>query len=362
MRTLELHLYTLGFALLAACGSATGERSGGPAGTGGGAATGGGAGAPAGGAAGSGATDGGIIVDDDSGPNGSCVPDHSVLTPAGPEAVLAAAYASLYTVYHLGAVPGMPPGHLGGCTIAANDPNTLLVVGDSESETAGLWAIPVARDACRHIIGWNGVAKKLADAPFMDANLPYTDQDVLLYSMWPSNKLGQLLPGATSPSLETDLSALGVTDSPGGLAFVPSYLPAAGHLRAVSWPLGRFFHLEYSVSNPPLLDITGASQAAKVVEGGGFAYVPPGSPGFDQPSLIMAEWQGRAVVTYEVDDAGDPIAGSRKPFFSSFPQPWGAYFEPETGDYLFLTWVSSPDRVYIVQGFEKPPPPPPPPK
>jgi hypothetical protein len=291
-----------------------------------------------------------------------CVSSGSNLVPAGPEAVLAAEYAQHYQAFLLGTVPGLPTdGHLGGCTIAATDDNTLLVVGNSETPAAGLWSIGVVRDNCGHIVAWNGQAQKIADAPYMDANLPYTDKGVLLYSAWPVNKLGQLMPGATSPSSETDLAIFGVSDSPGGLAFVPSYLPAAGELRAAGWPAGSFYHLDYAVQSPPLLTITGASLATTVTEGGGFAYVPPGSPGFPKPSLIMAEWQGSAVVSYEVNDQGDPLPATRKPFFTTFPMPWGAYFEPVTGDYLFLTWESVPDRVYIVQGFDKPPPPPPPP-
>jgi hypothetical protein len=290
-----------------------------------------------------------------------CVSTATTLVPAGPEAPLAPDYAQYYTAYLLGTVPGMPTGHLGGCTIAATDDNTLLLVGNSETQSAGLWSIGVVRDNCGHIVAWQGQAQKIADAPYMDANLPYTDQGVLLYSQWPVNKLGQLLPGASTPSSETDLLPFGITDSPGGLAFVPSYLAASGELRAAGWPSGFFYHIDYAVQTPPLLTVTGASQSTTVTEGGGFAYVPPGSPGFPTPSLIMAEWSGHAVVTYEVDANGDPLPATRKPFFTSFPAPWGAYFEPVTGDYLFLTWETVPDRVYIVQGFEKPPPPPPPP-
>jgi hypothetical protein len=47
---------------------------------------------------------------------------------------------------------------------------------------------------------------------------------------------------------------------------------------------------------------------------------------------------------------------SVKPFFESFNKPWGSYFEPETGDYIFLQWEAQPDHVYIVQGFVPPPP------
>jgi len=47
---------------------------------------------------------------------------------------------------------------------------------------------------------------------------------------------------------------------------------------------------------------------------------------------------------------------TRREFMSSFPRPWGAYFEPVTGDYLFLSWGLGTDRVYVVQGFVPPPP------
>ena len=41
-------------------------------------------------------------------------------------------------------------------------------------------------------------------------------------------------------------------------------------------------------------------------------------------------------------------------FFKQFPRPWGAYFEPVTGDYMFLSWGTGADRLYIVQGFVPP--------
>jgi hypothetical protein len=89
--------------------------------------------------------------------------------------------------------------------------------------------------------------------------------------------------------------------------------------------------------------------------------VPPGSPGFPTQTLIVAEWTFDPamdrVAVYDVDTAtGDPIVTTRREFFSRFPRPWGAYFEPVTGDYLFLSWGAGEDHVYIVQGFVPPPP------
>jgi hypothetical protein len=103
-----------------------------------------------------------------------------------------------------------------------------------------------------------------------------------------------------------------------------------------------------------------------------------GSPGFAMPSLIVTEWfqdtawksvyqdppdgTPQAVAAYEVTTEGDPKPLTRRPFFSQFPRPWGAFFEPLTGDFLFATWRGSrgsmPDRIVQVRGFRPPPPPP----
>ena len=72
----------------------------------------------------------------------------------------------------------------------------------------------------------------------------------------------------------------------------------------------------------------------------------------------------QAVAVYEVDEQGDPKPATRRPFFSKFPRPWGAFFEPLTGDFLFATWRGTqgalPDRIVQVRGFSVPPPQPPP--
>jgi hypothetical protein len=290
------------------------------------------------------------------GGDGPCVDPSFKLKAADPsEAQLAAAFTKSYTAYDLGTPPGMPSGHLGGCAILFTDKDKLLLVGSSETPEAGLYVIGVKRDACGHIAEWQGTAQKVASAPYMDANLVYAANNTLLYSEWPVAKIGQLLPGGTSPASDV---ALNVSDSPGGLGFVPSYLPAAGELRALGWPNGTFFHIAAKL-NGNLFDI-GAATPAKTLAGGpgGFAYVPPGSPQFSKPSLIVAEWSGDKVVTYEVDNQGDPKPETRADFFSSFLKPWGAYFEPVTGDYIFLTWKGVPDKVFIVRGFSPPPPPP----
>jgi hypothetical protein len=286
-------------------------------------------------------------------------------TPADPMKVtLAPTFAGTYTPYVLGPVPGVPPSLLGGCVLAYKDPNTLYVATSSESQSGAIYAVPLKREPCGHIVGFAGNATLMATTPYVDANLLYGPNHVLFYSMWPVNQMSELLPNTSAPAYTVMLSTVGVGGGgPGGIGFVPPNLQDPGGLRAVTWPDGYWYHLTYAAQQQTYA-ITGSMQTTTLPNGpGGFAYVPAGSPKFAKQSLITDEWNIDKVVVYEVDPLGDPVVATRTEFFTNFPKPWGAYFEDTTGDFLFLDWGGEAvDQVYIVQGFAKPPPPPPPPK
>jgi hypothetical protein len=284
--------------------------------------------------------------------------------PASPtDVVMNATFAKDYATYVLGLVPGIPPSRLGGCVVDINDPNALLVATDSEDSAGAIYSIPVTREPCGHITGFAGNAKLVATTPYVDANLLYGPNQILFYSQWPVNQLSELLPNQSTPAYTRDLSTISVGGGgPGGIGFVPPNLADPGGLRAVTWPSGYFYHLTYA-KNGQTFDVTSATQTVTLPNGpGGFGYVPQGSPQFAKQSLITPEWPGGQVAVYEVDGVGDPIVSTRRQFFDEFPVPWGAYFEPTTGDFIFLSWGSGNDQIYIVQGFAQPPPPPPPPK
>jgi hypothetical protein len=284
--------------------------------------------------------------------------------PAGPEVALGPDFAASYAVYALGAPPGVPS-PLGGLVVSHDDPNTLLMAGESEQATGTIYAIKVQRDGCNHILGFVGSATRVASAPYLDANLVYGPAALLVYTEWPQFTLSQLAAGATTPSRRTDLKPLGIAQGgdmgPGGIGFVPPGMSAAGQLRIVTWPEGHWYHVGATLSGG-LYTINSLTQATTLANNpGGFAYVPAGSPGFTAQSLIVAEWNQTdssldRVAVYEVDDNGDPKTSTRREFLTKFPRPWGAYFEPLTGDYFFLTWGAGDDRVYLVQGFVPPAP------
>jgi hypothetical protein len=287
-------------------------------------------------------------------------------TPAGPDVQLAPPFDALYKAYDLGPVPGVPD-PLGGTAVLAADANTLLVAGGSESATGAIYRIGVTRDVCGHITGWNGTASVAATTPYVDANLVYASSDLLLYTEWPQFTMSQLPAASTMPQRRTDLRTIGMAadpsdQGPGGLGLVPPGLGDAHQVRLVTWPAGRWFHAA-TAPDASLLAVTSVTQTATLPnEPGGFAYVPAGSPGFTGQAVIVAEWRSTdptldRVAVYDVDDHGDPMVPTRREFFSKFPRPWGAYFEPVTGDYLFLSWgAGTGDRVYLVQGFVPPPP------
>ena len=279
--------------------------------------------------------------------------------PAGVE--LAAPFDMIYRVYDLGAVPGVP-NPLGGTVVRVDNNDVLLVAGASETPDGAIYSIGLTRDSCNHIIGFQGTATVVANTPYVDANLIYMRPDLLVYTEWPQYTLSQLATGSMMPDRRTDLrmiSTPAIDSSPGGLGRVPPSLAPAGELRLVTWPSGGWYHVT-TAPDGSLLAVNSLTVATTLPnQPGGFAYVPEGSPGFPIQSVIVAEWRTESnldrVAVYEVDAAGDPVVATRREFFKKFPRPWGAYFEPVTGDYLFLSWGAGDDHVYVVQGFVPPP-------
>lgn len=284
-----------------------------------------------------------------------CEPDAPPNAVAN-EAVIAAAYADDYRAYVLGPVPGIPAGSdLGGMAIHHADGNTLVIAGDAERPEGTLYEIGVERGPCGHIIGFVGEATEVAMTPHV-SDLLFVSGGLLFYTEWPKNHIAQLLPGASTPDLRTNLGDLGITMSAGGFGLVPPGIAGAGQLRVLTWDTGDWYHLDRS-ANGKLFDLSNAVKTAKVeAKSGGLAYVPEGSPGFDAPHVMLSQTEAGKLSVYQVDDAGDPLVETRVDFLSQLPFVYTTYFEPVTGDLLVSTIEAPQDQVYIVQGFAPPPP------
>jgi hypothetical protein len=302
--------------------------------------------------------------------------------------VLAPEFESLYEVFDLGTIPGVGDARLGGCALKPGDDSKLLFVWDSERPTSSIAEIGIARDKCGHIASFVGTAKALVTIPYADANIVVNSDGNLLVSQYPSAKITQvdsktwtvtdswsLTPTIAPVSEPWDPSM----ESPGGLNLVPSSIAKAPMVRALTYPLGSWLRIDVSnkPGNPGLFNFDKVEKSGVALPNapGGFAYIPPGSPGFSKPGILVTEWlrgdpktftspltkyvpETEEIPAYDLDEAGDPMVASRRVFFSAFYRPWGAYFEPVTGDYMFLSWGTSPDHIVQVRGFAKPAPPP----
>jgi hypothetical protein len=284
-----------------------------------------------------------------------------VLLAAAPAAavgqVVQPPFDSHYSVLQLGAIADVP-GPYGGLIIKRDDPNTLLIGGAANNATGALYEVPLLRDANNRIIGFAGPGVRVADAPFNDGGINYGPGGVLFLAGWPVNVLHQILPGSSVVSSVIDLTPLGVEASISSLNFVPPGFPGAGRMKTTSYSGGEWNTFQLSPLTDGTFAVSGVTEVpASRLPGGpeGFAYVPPGSPEFNVPSMVLSEYQAGVVSAYELDGNGDPIVSTRRVFVTGVAGAEGACIDTLTGDYLFSSFgVNS---VIVVQGFVPPTPP-----
>lgn len=264
--------------------------------------------------------------------------------------VIAPAFAGAYSYTDLGSAPDVPSQY-GGLTLLAGDANTLLLGGSANTANGALYAVGITRDGLGHINGFTGLTTLYASAAFNDGGVAYGPGGVLFASRWPSNELGQYLPGSTAPDKIIDLAPLGVAQSHASLNFVPAGFEGAGRMKLATWSGGQFYDATYVPDGLGTWDITDATQTATLPGGPeGFTYVPLGSPSFDVPSMLVSEFSSGNVAVYDVDGNGDPIVETRRDFITGLSGAEGAFIDPFTGDFVFSTFGGG-DRILVVQGF-----------
>jgi hypothetical protein len=263
---------------------------------------------------------------------------------------VAPAFSSRYSLVNLGAVPGVPTNY-GGLTVMEGNTNTLLIGGNANFSTGGIYAIGVVRGVGGHITGFSGTATLFATAPNIDGGLAYGPGGVLFYTSYPTNTIGEIKPGSVVADKTASLSAVGVSSSAGALGFVPG----TGALKVSSWSTGGFYNVPLSADGTGTYNLAPATLTASSLSGPeGFIYPSPSSPLFAAPSMLLSEYNNNRVSAFQVDSNGNPLAGSRQDFITSLSLAEGATFDPVTGDALFSTFGSS---VVEVRGFSAVPEP-----
>ncbi len=273
------------------------------------------------------------------------------ITVAVRSQVVQAPFAGVYSINDLGSVPGLPPQN-GGLVFKAGDPNKLLVGGNANNASGGIYEIDVVRDANGFVTGFSGTASLYSTAPHIDGGLAYGPNGVLFYTAYNINRLGQIRSGSSVPDKIIDLTPLGVASSVGGLAFVPPNFPGAGGLKLLSFNSNRFYDAVLVADGTGTFDVTSTNLTAQLSGGPeGAAYVPPGSSLIpDYTRVIVSEYSLGTISLFTIDANGDPDPSSRTPMVTGLTGAEGAAIDPITGEFFFSTFGGG-NRVVSIRGF-----------
>ncbi|BAY33863.1 hypothetical protein NIES2107_57660 [Nostoc carneum NIES-2107] len=256
---------------------------------------------------------------------------------------IATPFSSSYIVASLGELPGLPTPYV-GLAFKADDPNTLYIGSTPQGEKGEIFAIALKRDANNHIVGFTGSAKLLSSAPGLngglnDAGLTFGPNNVLFYTTWNDNTVGQIKLGSSSPDKQVELTSLGYQPSVGGITFVPQGFSGAGRLKITSYDTGNFYDTTVSADGTGTWNIAPATKSVQITGGpDAFIYVSASMPQFTSERILVAEQDTDTVSAYNIDANGDPISTTRQEFLTGIDGPIGAAIDPLTGDFFFSTY------------------------
>lgn len=296
--------------------------------------------------------------------------DQVVVGKAAPPK-LVSPFSNSYALVDLGPVPQLPPA-FGGLTFNYQDPNTLMIGGSASTPDAAIYAVRVRRNQYQQIVGFLGNARFVAQSPGidkggLDAGLTYSPKgDVMLYTSYDDNSIGQIKLGSQRPNKQTDLNTLAISPSVGGLAFVPKGFPGAGRLKITSYTDNLFYDTTMIPNQWGTYDIVPPFRSTQLTGGtDSFVYIKAGNPGFSRDSLLMTEFDTNKVAAYAINKYGGPIAKTRREFITgigyhsptSLTGTIGATIDPLTGDVLFSPYFENDpakSKIIAIRGFKRP--------
>ena len=262
-------------------------------------------------------------------------------------------YEDQYWTVDLGSVPGLPAPY-GGLCFSQDDPDILLIGGNSESGSGAIYAVELDRDCYGQIAGFIGEATLFASAPFITGGLCYGPDNVLFYTTYSTNTLGQIKPGSVEADKIIDLAAMGIASSSAAMMVVPDGFAGAGRLKIASCSAGYWYDMAITPDGSGTFDIVDVVNVAAL--GGcpeGIVYIADYNPKFDAESVLVSRWSIGDVVACEIDANGDPLMDTLRPFIAGLSGAMGAAIDPETGQFFFSTWGGG-DHLVLVKGFTTP--------
>jgi hypothetical protein len=275
----------------------------------------------------------------------------SVGLPTAQAQTLGPDFVNDYSVDNLFSVPGVP-GPYGGMVFKDGDPNMLLIIGSAEGNNAKIYEIPVTRDAQGHVDGFSGSASSISTASQATGGLMYAPGGVLLFTTYPGNMLGQIMPGSTKPDKMIDLTPLGVGPSTGGIAITPAGFAGAGDFKITSYGFDSWYDADLVPDGGGTFDVANVGPGIFLNTTPGpesIEHVDATYPGFDVQSVIVMEWYNEKVSAYELDVNGDLDPTTRRDFLECCGIFYlGSTTDPVTGDWL-IGDSGSGDQVMVVK-------------
>lgn len=260
-----------------------------------------------------------------------------------------------YTLTDLGSV-NLLPSRYGGLTIRSDQPNTLYICGSANDSPGAVYTVGLVRDPTSHrITGFSGDAVLYMAAPNNDGGIFFAPNGTLLFTRYSMNELGQILPNSTY--ISTPLTELGIASSVGSIALVPFGYPGAGNIIIASYNAAIVYNVPFTIDGTGLYVFTAPTSEVNINEMAsgpeGIAYIPSGSAGFTNLSMVVSSYGQGTVVVYEVGAEGLPKVETGRLMVTGLSGAEGAWIDPVTGDFLFSTFGGG-DKVVRISGFEKP--------
>ena len=242
--------------------------------------------------------------------------------------------------------------------LKSGDANTLLLGGGANGSNGTVEQVSLVRTVLNgknRITGFTGTSSTLSTAPNIDGGLVYAPNGALLYTGYSNNVLGQIKPGSSVPDKIINLSTVGIGGgSVGTLQFIPSGFGAnSGKLMIASYNSHDYYTADLVADGLGTYNLANVSTSLVNLAGTGpegIIYVPAGSPGFTNPSVIISEYSQNRISAYTVDALGIPIAATRRDFVTGLTGAEGATIDATTGDLLFSTFGGG-NNVVAVRGF-----------
>lgn len=235
--------------------------------------------------------------------------------------------------------------YYGGTAFRAGNSNVLLF-GEYQSDRVD--AFPVVRDALGHPISV-GARTTYATVSGPDGSLAYGPNNVLFYTVYPSNELGQMRANSVTENKLVDLSTLlGSSGSVGACAFVPAGRSGAGRLKIAVYGSNEWHDLTIAADGTGTYDVTAAGAAIPLTGGPeGIAYPPATMPTIGSNCVLVCEWSQNVIAVYTTNSNGDPIPASRQVLVANIVGPSGGAVDPVSGDIVF---GSSAGYLYVLRG------------